>query len=91
MPPRTHNLDDLVSISSEKAGLTPAKEEIAASMRLSVFAVNIRYTQMPDIQGGEALRAMPDCNLISRMAREAGYDSPEISEDTIQAFERLLF
>ena len=43
-----------------------------------MHAVAARYSQMPDIDRGEALQAIADCNTIAKSLAENGCDSVEI-------------
>lgn len=51
---------------------------MASAINISMHAVAARYSQMPDIDRGEALQAIADCNTIARSLTANGYDSAEI-------------
>lgn len=73
VPPKTHALDDLLAMALEKGWLVAKPDEIDAASSLSAHAVVSRYTQSPEIDAGEALEAVVDCNLLSGMAERCGY------------------
>ncbi len=77
-PPKTHNIDDLLTLAIDHQVLSPEKEDIVSAVRLSQYAVNVRYTQMPDIQAGEVISAIYDCNQISKMLEKAGFETIKI-------------
>lgn len=78
VPPKTHNIDDLLTIAKENRILAPEKQDIIAAVQLSQYAVKIRYSQIPDIQAGEVISAIKNCNQISKMLDKAGFESIKI-------------
>lgn len=78
VPSKTHSVDELLSKAIDSGWLSVEPQVIDAAINISMHAVAARYSQMPDIDRGEALQAIADCNTIARSLAENGYDSVEI-------------
>lgn len=79
VPPKTHSIYELLSEAIENKWLEATQQEIRASSHLSKYAVVIRYTDTPDINRGEALEAILECNMLSDMIERAGYPAIKIT------------
>lgn len=78
VPSKTHSVDELLSKAIDSGWLSVEPQVIDAAINISMHAVAARYSQMPDIDRGEALQAIADCNTIAKSLAENGYDSVEI-------------
>ena len=78
VPSKTHSVDELLSKAIDSGWLSVEPPVIDAAINISMHAVAARYSQMPDIDRGEALQAIADCNTIAKSLAENGYDSVEI-------------
>lgn len=78
IPPRTHDIRGLLILAVENKVLAPEKQDIIAAVQLSQYAVTVRYSQIPDIQAGEVISAIKNCNQISKMLDKAGFESIKI-------------
>lgn len=79
VPPKIHPIDDLLNLCSEKGMLSPTPDQIRSAQRLSVHAVATRYDSALDIDKGEALEAIADCNTIADMLEQAGFQPVRIN------------
>ena len=81
VPGKTHSVDELLSSAIEAGWLQVEPKVIDAAISISMHAVAARYSQAPDINRGEALQAIADCNTIASSLAENGYDSISIKAD----------
>lgn len=79
VPPKIHPIDELLDLCSEKGMLSPTPDQIRSAQRLSVHAVATRYDNAFDIDKGEALEAIADCNAIADMLEQAGFQPVRIN------------
>ena len=78
MPSRTHDIDCLLEEAQERGWIALDEGAMEASSRLTIHAVNARYTMSPDIERGEALQAIQDANTVAAVLTRNGFDSIEI-------------
>lgn len=72
VPSKTHSVDELLSKAIDSGWLSVEPQVIDAAINISMHAVAARYSQMPDIDRGEALQAIADCNTIAKSLAENG-------------------
>ena len=70
VPSKTHSVDELLSKAIDSGWLSVEPPVIDAAINISMHAVAARYSQMPDIDRGEALQAIADCNTIAKSLAE---------------------
>lgn len=79
VPNKTHSVDELLAGAIEQGWLVADETAIDAATNVSMHAVAARYTQMPDINKGEALQAIMNCNVIAAMLENNGYDNIQVN------------
>lgn len=78
VPPKSHDVGDLLSTAIESGWLKASSESIQAAIDLTLYAVAARYETSPDISEGEARKAILDCNCIAAMLAQNGCEAVTI-------------
>ncbi|HIY83788.1 HEPN domain-containing protein [Rubneribacter sp.] len=86
VPPKSHDIGDLLSTAIEQAWLKASQPAIQAAIDLTLYAVAARYETTPDISIGEATKAIKDCNFVATMLADNGYEYVTVhTEDAPEA------
>ena len=77
-PPRTHDLGELLRMLQTDVGVALGPDVMRACYVLNKYSVAIRYTEAPEIDGGEALEATIQANKVMEALRALGFQAPHI-------------
>ena len=93
VPSKTHSVDELLSKAIDSGWLSVEPQVIDAAINISMHAVAARYSQMPDIDRGEALQAIADRKTTRRkrirFRRNQGRGALPARRETGSRFERV--
>jgi HEPN domain-containing protein len=73
VPSKTHAIDELVAQAIKVGWLSAQPDELDAAADLGMYAVVARYKTSPNMDAGEALNAIADCNKVADMVERFGY------------------
>ena len=78
LPPRSHDLRELVRETYDKGYLQKDQRLSDAALFLRSYATTSRYVPFDSAEKSEALGAVVHCNRLSSALYEQGYESVEI-------------
>lgn len=84
VPPKTHDVGDLLSNAIDEGWVKATPDAIQAAIDLTIYAVAARYETTPDISGGEARKAIQDCNRIADMLSTNDYEFVCIEKNQVE-------
>lgn len=75
---RSHDLNDLIGVATERGWVAATIDEIHAAKFLSQYGAKFKYVTLKESEKGEAYEAVASLNAISRMLDRSGFRSVEV-------------